>query len=177
MARLPRSFPARGLRGGPASVEQVRRGDGKEAQPGHVLAKLLPGRQRFGHDCAHRDDRCFRIRAGRAQPISAVDRAFTPTVVRAFNLLDGARRQAEIGALARRIVDQAERFLHHRCELVRVGRLVMAQPGLAERNERRVDRLVRTALRAQTSRRSALRRAGSARPGNKRSSAHRGRGR
>jgi hypothetical protein len=44
------------------------------------------------------------------------------------------------------IVDQAEGFLHHRRELVGIGRLVVAQARLAERDQRRVDRLVRAAF-------------------------------
>ena len=84
-----------------------------------------------------------------AQPIAAGERAFAPAVVAALDLRDAARREAEIGAFAVRIVDQAEGFLHHRRKLVGIGRLVMAKAGLAERDQRRVDRLVRAAFGAE----------------------------
>ena len=64
-------------------------------------------------------------------------------------MADAAGREAEIGAFARRVVDQPEGFLHHRRELVGKGRLVMAQARLAEGDQGRVDRLVRAAFRPE----------------------------
>ena len=88
-------------------------------------------------------------RAGLAQPVAARERALAPAVVLALDLADVAGREAEIGAFAGRIVDQAKRLLHHRREFVGICRLVMAQAGLAERDQRRVDRLVRAAFGAE----------------------------
>ena len=106
---------------------------------------------------------------GSRQPIAALQRAVLPAVVGALDLGDRAGREAEIGGFAVGIVDQAEGFLHHRRQLVGEGGLVMAQAGLAERDQRRVDRLVRAAFRARASCRTGSRPAGSARPGSRRS--------
>ena len=118
----------------------------KQAEAGNVLFQFLPRGERFGHHRAHRDDRGFGSRARLAQPIAAGERGFAPAVVVALDLRDFAGRQPQIGAFAGRIVDQPEGFLHHRRELVGKGRLVMAQARLAERDQRRVDRLVRAAF-------------------------------
>ena len=146
VARLSFAVPARRLSSGPAAVEKVGRSDREQAEARNVVAKLLPGGERLGHDRAHRDDRRLGVGAGLAKPVAAFKRALAPAVVGAFDLLDAAGREPQIGALAGRIVDQAERLFHHRCELVGVSRLVVAKARLAERDQRRIDRLVRTAF-------------------------------
>ena len=57
-------MPARRLRGGPAAVEQVGRGDREQPEAGDVLAQLVPGGERLGHDCAHGDDRRLGVGPG-----------------------------------------------------------------------------------------------------------------
>ena len=83
---------------------------------------------------------------GSLEPVAALQRAVLPAVVGALDLGDRAGREAEVGGLAGRIVDQAERLLHHRRKLVGKGGLVMAKARLAERDQRRVDRLVGAAF-------------------------------
>ena len=130
-------------------MEKVGGGHDEQAESGDVGAEILPRRKRFGHQRAHGDDRRLGIRAGLLQPVAALDRALLPFVAVALDLLDRAGRQAQIGRFAGRVVDQAERLLHHRRKLVGEGRLIVAQARLAERDQRRVDRLVGAAFRPE----------------------------
>ncbi len=118
-------------------------------RPGTSSLKFLPGGERFGHDRAHGDDRGFGIGAGFAQPVTTLKCALAPGVVGPLDLSDASGGEAEVGTLAGGIVDQAERFLHHRGEFIRVGRLIVTEARLAERDQRRVDRLVRAAFGSQ----------------------------
>ena len=154
MARRTLSAPSRSLRARPATVKQVGRSHVQKSEPRNVRCKLLPRGKRLGHHRPHRDDRrlssqSFRSWPRLAKPISPRERRRLPAIVRPLDLADRPGRQPQIGRLAVGRIDQAERFFHHRRQLVGKGGLVMAQPGLAECDQRGIDRLVRAALGAK----------------------------
>jgi len=86
---------ARALGRGPARVEPVGRGDGKQADVAAVLRHQPDRLDRLRHDRAGIGDDDLAIRTGRALPIRTVDdRLPQLRRHRALDLLDRPRRKA-----------------------------------------------------------------------------------
>ena len=130
-------------------MEKIGRSDSEQADAGDVVSERFPGGQRLGRDGARIDDCRLRPRRRLTQPVAALHRARLPAFVRPRDLGDRAGGEAEIDALAILGLHAPEALLHQQRKLIDEGGLVMAEARLAQRDQRRVDRLVGAAFRAK----------------------------
>ena len=135
----------------PTLVQAVGRGDGQEPHVRDVLAQRVDRLLGFGRHRPHIGDRQRGAVAGRpGAPIGAADRALAPVLLRApGGLGDRAGRQAERHRAAIVLLHVPKPPFHDPGELVGEGRLEGGEPGLAERDQRGLLRLVRAALGRQ----------------------------
>ena len=132
----------------PVLVEAVGRGDGQQPDIGNILAQRIDRRLGLGGHRPHIGHRERRAVAGRSgPPVGAPDRAGAPVLLPApGGLRNGAGRQPERHRAAVVRLHVAEPPGHDLGELVDEGGLEGREPGLAERDQRSLLRLVRPAL-------------------------------
>src|SRR5688572_29800208 len=109
--RAPLPFPPAAAARAPAAVEEIGRGDGEEAEARHIVLERVPCGKRLGRERSGIDEHGFGTGRGLAQPIAAGDRTLLPALVRPLDLLDRARRQPQVDALAILLLHQPEAFL------------------------------------------------------------------